>query len=158
MIRTSEQAVPTCFSAFMFIFRFLMLFCVTARIRSDVLVLKTNKILLILSSAAAKAPPPEYPACSDWSAHACLSLHQLTTTEQLYSIITFQTTCWAWIIKKCATWGCLWCHKVTELKAGLLTRRFRSSVFCGRDELLSVLTLTFLTFKIFSMHKNLKNT
>ena len=37
----------------------------------------------------------------------------------------------------------LWCHKVTELKVGLLMRRFRSSVFCGREELLLVGTLTF---------------
>ena len=49
-----------------------------------------------------------------------------------------------------------WCHKVTELKAGLLTRRFKSSVFCGRVEVL--LAQTFLTFKIFYMHKNLYKT
>ena len=36
---------------------------------------------------------------------------------------------------KCVT---LWCHKVTELKAGLLTKHFRSSVFCWREELLLV--------------------
>ena len=35
----------------------------------------------------------------------------------------------------------VWCHDVTELKAGLLTRRLGSSVFCGRNELL--LTWTF---------------
>ena len=45
-----------------------------------------------------------------------------------------------------------------EVKLRLLTRRFRSSVFCGREELLVVRTLTFLTFKIFYMHKNLNNT
>ena len=45
----------------------------------------------------------------------------------------------------------MWCHKVTELKAGPLTRRFRSRVFCGREELLLVLTLTSLTSNI---HKN----
>ena len=33
-----------------------------------------------------------------------------------------------------------------------LKRRFRSSVFCGREELLLVLTLTFLTFKTFYIH------
>ena len=30
----------------------------------------------------------------------------------------------------------LWCHKVTEVEAGLLMRCFRSSVFRGREELL----------------------
>ena len=39
----------------------------------------------------------------------------------------------------------VWCHKVTELKAGLLTRRLWSSVLCGRGELLLVRTLTFKT-------------
>ena len=29
----------------------------------------------------------------------------------------------------------VWCQKVMELKAGLLMRRFRSSIFCGREEL-----------------------
>ena len=46
-----------------------------------------------------------------------------------------------------------WCHKVTELKGGLLMWHFRSNVFCGRAELLLVRTLTFLTLKIFYMHK-----
>ena len=50
----------------------------------------------------------------------------------------------------------MWCHNVTELKAGLWMRRFGSSVFCGREELLLVRTLTFLTFKIFYLPKNSK--
>ena len=29
----------------------------------------------------------------------------------------------------------VWCHRVTELEAGLLARCLRSSVFCGREEL-----------------------
>ena len=45
-------------------------------------------------------------------------------------------------------------NKITELKAGLLMRRFRSGVFCGKDELPLVRTLTFLTFKSSYMHKN----
>ena len=40
------------------------------------------------------------------------------------------------------------CHKVTEFKVGLLTRRFRSSVFCGREE--HQQTLGLLTFKFFA--------
>ena len=47
-----------------------------------------------------------------------------------------------------------WCHKVTELKARLPTRRFRGSVFCGREEIWLVWSLTFLTFKFFHLHKN----
>ena len=47
-------------------------------------------------------------------------------------------------------------HKVTEV--GLLIRHFQSSVFCGREELLLVETLTFLNFKILYMHKNIYNT
>ena len=42
-----------------------------------------------------------------------------------------------------------------ELKAGLLMRHFRSSVFCGKGELLLAQTLGFLSFIIFYMHKNL---
>ena len=40
----------------------------------------------------------------------------------------------------------VWCHKVNKLELGLLTRSFRSSVFCGREELPLVQTSTFLTF------------
>ena len=50
--------------------------------------------------------------------------------------------------------GVVWCHRVTELKAGPLTRRFRSSVLCGREELL----LTFLNFNTSYMQNNLHNT
>ena len=32
----------------------------------------------------------------------------------------------------------MWCHKVTEFKAGLLTLHFRSSEFCGWEKLLLV--------------------
>ena len=41
----------------------------------------------------------------------------------------------------------MWCHRVTELTAGLLTRRLRSSFSCGREELQLVWTLTFYTHK-----------
>ena len=34
--------------------------------------------------------------------------------------------------------------------------RFRGSVFCGREELLWVQSLTFLTFEIIYMHKNVQ--
>ena len=44
---------------------------------------------------------------------------------------------------------------VTELKAGPLTRRLSSSVFCEREELQLVLTLTFSTLKIFYIHNNI---
>ena len=47
----------------------------------------------------------------------------------------------------------VWCHIVTELKARLLTRRFRSRVFCGREELLLLRTLTIFTFKTLDDYK-----
>lgn len=47
---------------------------------------------------------------------------------------------------------------VRKLKARLLTRRFRSSVVCGREELLFVPTLSFFIFKTFHMHENLYKT
>ena len=53
----------------------------------------------------------------------------------------------------------MWCPKVIELKAGLLTRcfrHFRGSV--SRANLLLVWTLVFFIFKTFYMHKNLFNT
>ena len=38
----------------------------------------------------------------------------------------------------CVTWWRrVWCQKVTELKVGLLTRPFRCSVSCGREDPLS---------------------
>ena len=41
-----------------------------------------------------------------------------------------------------------------ELKAGLQTGCFRSSIFCGREELLLLQTLTCLTFKIIDILEN----
>ena len=49
-------------------------------------------------------------------------------------------------LSKCVTWQQLGCHTVTELKMGLLTRCFRSSVSRRREELQSVWALTCLTF------------
>ena len=40
------------------------------------------------------------------------------------------------------------CDTVWCVKARRLTRRFRGSVFCGREELLLVLTLTFLSLNV----------
>ena len=54
--------------------------------------------------------------------------------------------------------GDVWCHKVKEIKGGNTGGAFRSSVFCGRMELLSVPSLNFLTFKTFKLHKNIYNT
>lgn len=45
-----------------------------------------------------------------------------------------------------------------ELKAGVLARHCRNSVFCGRVELPLAQTLGLLTFKFFYMQKNLYNT
>ena len=53
-------------------------------------------------------------------------------------------------------WHCyrVWCHKIEELKAGLLTRHFRSVL--EREGLLLLWTLAFPTFKSCYMHKEEK--
>ena len=55
----------------------------------------------------------------------------------------------------CVTW---WCQEVTELKGGTTDEHFRSSVFCGREELRSAQTSGLLTVKTFYMHRNLHST
>ena len=46
------------------------------------------------------------------------------------------------------------CHDVTELKAGLMMRHFRSSVFCGREGFFHRWLWPFSAYKTFYMHKN----
>ena len=48
--------------------------------------------------------------------------------------------------------------QIRWIKGGTADKAFRSIVFRGREELLLVWTLTFLTFKIFYMHKKIKKT
>ena len=48
------------------------------------------------------------------------------------SFLTSQTSCLA---QEAHTCDFVWCHKITELTTWLLKRRFRSSIFCGREEL-----------------------
>ena len=61
---------------------------------------------------------------------------------------------WAYFPKN----GVVWCEEVLEFKAGRLTRCFRSSVFCGREELPLLQTFGFLTLKTFYMRENLFET
>ena len=100
---------------------------------------------LYFSSCLFKAPTPKYPVSSDWSAHTCLSQHSHQQQQQQLSscanpILARWTGCT--LINKATVWhgDVVWCHKITELKAGLLTRRFRSRDLCGRKELLFVQT------------------
>lgn len=51
----------------------------------------------------------------------------------------------------------VWYQEVTELKAGLLTRRFKRSFFCERGAPVAVYFDLF-TLNTFCMHKNLNNT
>ena len=51
-----------------------------------------------------------------------------------------------------------WCHKVTGIEPRLMMRHFRSGVFCGREELLLLWTLTFSTFKGFYIHRDMYKT
>ena len=80
---------------------------------------------LCFSSCLFKVPLLQnYPVFTDWSAQQLSNLNSYVTNQSRG-------------IHDAHVWLCdiVWCHKVTKLKAGLLTRRFRSSVFCGRGEL-----------------------
>ena len=96
--------------------------------------------MLFFSSCLFKLPAPEYPVCSNWSAQTHLSQHpdnnKAAVVNQLLcaklAVGTYYAIMWHGDV--------VWCHKVTELKAGLLTTRFRNSAFCGREELLLVQT------------------
>ena len=104
---------------------------------------------LRFSSRLFKAPPPEGSAHQSINLLWLVSWHMpepapLTTRDHLAeSIFTLIIQ----IVSQC---------DVTESqhkKARLLTRRFRSSVFCGSEELLVVRASTFWTFKKFETHK-----
>ena len=58
--------------------------------------------------------------------------------------------------RKCITLTCSVMSLSHGIKGGTTDEDFRSSVFCGRAELLLVRNLTFLTFKMFYMHKDIK--
>ena len=48
----------------------------------------------------------------------------------------------------------VWCHEVTELKAGQMKRNFRSSVFCRRQRFFRCWLWPFSAYKTFYVHKN----
>ena len=109
------------------IFRFIISSRVTSRIELHVLMNQFYHTVQCCSSVTPLsktllAPPPEYPVCSDWSAH--------TPNWQLginYANVLDDVLSQNHIIKK----------------VRLQMRRFRSSVSCGRGGLLLVQTLTF---------------
>ena len=119
----------------MLIFRFIIVFRITIRIGLHALMLKNRISCLKLSAAAApvcllKAPPP-----SALIGRQCaLCCQSALSNFQLPLSITLSVNLG---MNNTNTWHCdvAWCHKVTELKAGLLTRCFRNSDFCGREEL-----------------------
>ena len=112
-------------------------FWVTTRIGSHALMLKFPLCLTCcFGSCLFKAPLLEYLVCSDWSAHTrprehCL-LQQISCAK---SILSRQTT-WYLQIMQMWTWWRSAMSQSHKIRAGLLTRRFRCSVFCGREELL----------------------
>ena len=82
-------------------------------------------------------PSPDYSACSDWSAHTSLSqLHSPCLRSPLLCFelpVSFTFTVNIGINNANVWHGdIVWCHKVTGLKAGLLTKPFRNTVFCWR--------------------------
>ena len=89
---------------------------------------------LCFCSCLFKAPPPEHPICSDWSAHTRLSKQPLTTTEQLcYQFLHAE------LAARHASCKCVSCWQSVmsqshKIKGGATDERFRSRVFCGREE------------------------
>ena len=106
----------------------------------------------VLAPVSLSFPTPVYPVCSDWSVHTCLSQHSWQQQSSCAKSIKNQKSKRLTRLCECAICWRRW-HNVTELKPGLLTRRFGSSVFCGRLELLFVWTLAFFTFMIFTFKK-----
>ena len=109
---------------------------VATRIGVCTLMLITKKGIrfLVLSSTAS----------SDWSAQTQLSQqHSLCLWSALLCFqlpVSFSSNMSMGVNYSNVLHGdVVWCHRIAELKAGLLSRRFRrfgSSVFCGRKELL----------------------
>ena len=56
----------------------------------------------------------------------------------------------------CVTWWCSVMSQSHRVKGGTTDEAFRSSVFCGREELLLVRTLTFLISRSFTYSRNYK--
>ena len=96
----------------MLIFRFMLLFLFTTKEGLNALMLKKHISfsfcpllqLWLRRSCLFKAPPPEYTAIYDWSAHTCLSQHH--QQQQQSSCAEFRRK-----ICKCVT---LWCSVMSQ--------------------------------------------
>ena len=127
----------TCFS-------FIILYWVTTRTGSHAVVLNKHTASILSSAAALESPSVLAPLCPLWlvSSHTPETV-TLTPTEQLCwttCYVTNQLLSRNYV--KVGHGDLVWCHKVTELKAGLTTRCFRNTVFCGRGELSRPFTCT----------------
>ena len=91
-----------------------------------------------------EVPPTENPVSSDWSAHTRLTANK-NRAAVLTQFLHAKLATWRKLWKNIWRGDVVWCHKVTEMKTELLTRHFRSSIFCGREELL--LVQTFFSFQ-----------
>ena len=89
------------------------------------------------------SPFPKYLVYSDWLAHTCLSYHQSLCLQSALScfqlLVSFTST-----VKIVINYANVtqWHQDVTELRRHVLTRHFRSSDFCGREELSRPFTCT----------------
>ena len=144
----------------MLIFRFIILFRVTTRIDIHALMLEKHISCIILSSAAALYSPLCLKQCVfapglfkarlqniqsaliGQPTHSTENNNRAAELNQFLRSYAKLATCHMKMYNVVT-----WCHKVQEFKVGLLTRHFRSNVFCGQEELLLVRTLTYLIFK-----------
>ena len=100
----------------MLIFRFRVLFLVATRLGLHALVPKKH-----FSSVSSQCCSSVFPLC----------LKRVVSLRSTQSPLIGQLT-------HANVWhgDVVWCHEVKELNVGLLMRRLRSSVFCGREKLL----------------------
>ena len=149
--------------------RFLILFWVTTKTGLHTLMLnrlisflKFSHLSLlclkrsVLAPVSLMPPPPlnTQPALIGQLTHAWASsasnraavLNQFLRVKQA----TKQKLC------TCVTWWCSVMSQSHRVKGGTTDEAFRSSVFCGREELLLVRTLTFLISRSFTYSRNYK--
>ena len=148
----------------MLIFRVIMLFWVTTGRAWHASTFKKRRLFLILQLCISPLSETLFcapvslrpPVCSDWSLHTCLT----RTASNDRAALLYQFLC-AKLTARHKLWECVtcWCSVMSQchgIKSGTTGEAFQEQCFCGREELLLPQILTFLTLKIFYMHKNMK--
>lgn len=108
-------------------------------------------LLLCFCSSLFKGPPPEYPVCSDWSAHPCLSqlcLQCLWSALSCFQLLVGFTS----TLIVCVHYSNAWYDDVVMSGSHQITGRTTDEAFqalhcdfCGREELMFEQALGFLT-------------